>query len=213
VYEVSSRIETVADRVSNPFGMRVPRLVESDPGAVYGYGDVGADFHVIGDYPGRHGGAETGVPFTGSDAGRRLQRVLGAVDLAADEYADRPSLENCFLSYCHPAITPGSRAPTAAEYREAEPFLDAELRAINAHVLLPVGERAIQYVLREHTTQAENVEQDPHAVQVRGRGFLVVPVRDPAVWDDDDEAALVTEVQTVLGMDYRQTKGVPTLVG
>lgn len=93
-----------------------------------GYGDANADVHVVGDHPGRHGGAGAGVPFTDSAAGVRLQRVL-------------------------------------------------------------------------------------HAEGVTGRGFLLVPVADPADWAPADERALRRRLATVLSRDYRQTRGVATLVG
>jgi len=32
---------------------------------VPGYGDANADFHVVGDHPGVHGGVDAGIPFTG----------------------------------------------------------------------------------------------------------------------------------------------------
>ena len=116
-------MKRVTDRVSNPFGMRAP----GEP-AVYGYGDANADFHVLGTDAPTHGGAETGVPFTDSVAGERLQGAL-------------------------------------------------------------------------------------HAEEVRGRGFLVVPVAEPADREPGDREALVDRLAALLASDYRQTKGVATTVG
>ena len=202
-------VENVTEETSNPFGMRV-----GGP-AVYGYGDANADFHVVGDHPRRHGGLETGVPFTGSVAGIRLQRVLHDVGFAAEPYADRPTLTNCFLSYAHSAIPPGPE-PTTASYADMERFLDAELRAINPHIILAVGDRALAYALREHTSLASKLPSDAaalHAEEVRGRGFLVVPVRSPEEWRLADEVALRETLERILASDYRQTKGVATTVG
>jgi uracil-DNA glycosylase len=195
-------VERVTDRVSNPFGMRAP----GEP-AVYGYGDANADFHVIGADAGAHGGAETGVPFTGSVAGERIQSVLHSVGFAAEPYSDRPDLDNCYLSYLR--ISPG-------DPEDLERYVDAEIRALNAHILLPVGDEALSYVLREFTTRAGAVPIDSaalHASEIRGRGFLVVPVREPAAWDPGDEAALIERLETLLDGDYRQTKGVATRIG
>lgn len=192
----------VTDRVSNPFGMRAP----GEP-AVYGYGDVNADFHVLGADASTHGGRATGVPFTDSTAGKRLQGVLDAVGFAAASYSDEPRLTNSYLSYLR--LSPGD--PT-----DLERFADAELRAINAHVLLPVGVDALSYVLEEFTTKARKLPHDPsalHASEVRGRGFLVVPVDEPANWDPGDREALIGRLSTLLESDYRQTKGVATTVG
>lgn len=175
--------------------------------AVYGYGDVNADFHVIGADAETHGGADTGVPFTGSTAGRRLQAVLHEVGFAAEPYSDAPELDNCFLSYMR--LSPGDPG-------DLERYVDAEIRALNAHVLLPVGDEALSYLLTEFTTQARKLPHDVaklHASEIRGRGFLVVPVREPSTWESGDEAALVDTLEALLKSDYRQTKGVATTVG
>ncbi|PSP80274.1 uracil-DNA glycosylase [Halobacteriales archaeon QS_1_68_20] len=211
-------MENVTDRTSNPFGMRAPceTRCSSATGAVYGYGDANADFHVIGDYPGVHGCLETGVPFTGSVAGERLQSVLHEVGFADGPYADEPDYENLFTSYRYMCCTPDGDPPSDADYDLLERYFDAELRAINAHVLLPVGERATDRVLWSYTTLSHKVDGDPgslHATERRGRGFMVIPIVDPAEWDDAHRAALVGKLEDVLASDYRQTKGVATLVG
>ena len=195
-------MKRVTDRVSNPFGMRAP----GEP-AVYGYGDANADFHVLGADAATHGGAGTGVPFTDSVAGERIQAVLHAVGFADGAYADEPDLSNCYLSYLR--LSPGDPA-------DLERYADAELRAINAHVLLPVGDDALSYVLEEFTTRARKLPHDAtalHATEVRGRGFLVVPVGEPADWGPGDRETLVDRLAALLESDYRQTKGVATTVG
>lgn len=214
---LSPVVQNVTDRTSNPFGLRPP-FDRSDPDdrvAVFGYGDANADFHVIGDYPGVHGGESTGVPFTETADGLAIQRVLREVGFASGP-RDEPVLENCFLSYVHMCSLPDGETPAPEDYADLERFFDAELRAINAHILLPVGARATDHVLREYTTQRDRLEFDMaalHAGEVRGRGFLVVPIREPAEWDDGDRAAIVARLEALLASDYRQTKGVATTVG
>lgn len=221
--ELSVSVENVTSRTSNPFGMRAPCDPARTNGGsgetgrvVYGYGDANADFQFIGDTPNVHGGLETGVPFTKSTAGKRLQSVLHEVGFAAEAYADEPQLSNCFLSYRYMCPTPAGRPPTDAEYARLERYFDAELRAINAHILLPVGERPTAHVLEAYTTQAHKLDLDMeplHAREIRGRGFMVVPIREPTEWTADDRTTLVETLTDVLGSDYRQTKGVATLVG
>ncbi len=195
-----------------------PPFDESDDGdlpAVPGYGDPSGDFHVIGDHPGIHGGTGTGVPFTETGAGRAVGRLLRSVDLLGGP-ADRPTVNDCFLSYIHMVTPPRNESPAPANYDRLERFFDAELRAVNAHVLLPVGERAIDRVLRSYTTRRDRLPSDPaarHATEVRGRGFLVVPLSDPAAWDDAAFEQAVDRLEAILGRDYRQTKGVATRVG
>jgi uracil-DNA glycosylase len=212
-------VRNVTDRVQNPFGMRPP-VVDGRREAVFGYGDANADFHVVGDYPGVHGGAGqrigtektaappggTGIPFTETLAAERLQGVLHDVGLLAESYSDEPGVRSLFASYVHMSVTEGGRRPDAAEYDGLEPYFDAELRAIAAHVIVPVGERATRQVLDAYTSQARRVESAAaaHATQVRGRGFLVVPVKEPEDWRDGDAAALRSCLADVLDRDYRQ---------
>ena len=212
-------MKNVTDRTGNPFGLRPPfdRSAPGDRTAVFGYGDANADFHVVGDHPGVHGGKRTGVPFTETAAGHDIQAVLRDVSFATGP-TDEPTLENCFLSYVHMCSLPNGHEPTADDYETLERFFDAELRAINAHILLPVGERATDQLLREYTTQRHRFDAaldmaSLHATEIRGRGFLVVPIRAPSDWDADDHERIVSRLESILDRDYRQTKGVATMVG
>ncbi len=210
-------VENVTDRASNPFGMRPPAERE-EPGvrsAVFGYGDANADFHLIGDHPGVHGGERSGIPFTGTESGRTLRALL--VDLGfVSGPTEEPTFENLFASYIHMSTLPDGREPTPDAYDDHERYFDAELRAINAHVLLPVGRRATDHVLRGYTTRRDRLTLEMpalHAREIRGRGFMVIPIAEPASWTDGDREAIETKLRDVLASDYRQTKGVATRVG
>jgi uracil-DNA glycosylase family 4 len=171
---------------------------------VPGYGDANADFHVIGDHPGVHGGLDTGVPFT-NEPGRRLQTALADVGLL-ESVGDRPEPRRTFLSYLHLCEPPDSDPPQSA-YDDLERFFDAELRAIAAHVLLPVGARATAHVLENYTAQARKIDVEMerlHGTEIRGSGFLVYPVRDPAEWGDAHRDRLVSALATLLSTDYRR---------
>ncbi len=204
-------MENVTDVVSNPFGMRppCPHPCEGGDGrrAVFGYGDANADFHVIGEHSGVHGGAATGVPFTDHPAGERVLDVLAETGFLVDRDGANLTLENCYCSYRYLCCVPPGETPTPAQYREFERFLDAELRAISADVLVPVGEGATRHVIETYTAQAHRLADamgDLHGRQVRGRGFLVLPMRDPAEWDDGDDEAMVEAVEGLLATDYHQ---------
>jgi uracil-DNA glycosylase len=228
-------VRNVTDRTSNPFGMTPPC-----DSYVPGYGDANADFHVIGDHPGVHGGApgrsanggvvhggasddaadgvdtstggpptpeddgaSVGVPFT-NEAGLRLQRALADAGLL-ESVGTRPELHRTFLSYLHMCVA--DRTPTGAEYREMERFFDAELRAIAAHVLMPVGERAIRHVLETYTAKARQVTDDVetlHATEIVGSGFLVMPIAEPAAWSDDHHERLVDGIERLRSTDFRR---------
>jgi uracil-DNA glycosylase family 4 len=187
-------VQNVTDRTSNPFDMRPPCEA-----FVPGYGDANADFHVVGDHPGVHGGADTGVPFTGTPPAERFRDALAAVSLLED---GEPA--NLFLSYLHACVPDGD--PTERAYAELEPFFDAELRAITAHVLLPVGERATRHVLREYTAIAPDdaTLADVHAEELHGSGWLVVPALDPEDWTGADEAAYVDALGDIRQSEYHR---------
>jgi uracil-DNA glycosylase len=190
-------VKNVTDRTSNPFGMTPPceRFVP-------GYGDANAHFHVVGHNPRVHGGAETGVPFTGTPAAERLQRALREAGLLRTA-GDDPVVARTFLSYLNMCV-PGDGTPDDGDM---ERFFDAELRAIAAHVLLPVGERATRHVLEQYTAQARKTTVDMqrlHGTELRGSGWLVVPIRDPAEWNSDDDHRLVDGIRRLRATDYRR---------
>ncbi len=192
-------VKNVTDRTSNPFGMRPPH-----DEYVAGYGDANAHFHVVGDHPGVHGGVETGIPFTDAPGVDRLIDVLEAVGLV--ERSDQPGYEarNTFFSYLHMGVVDDT--PTDAEYDDMERFFDAELRAITAHVLVPVGGRATRHVLTNYTAVAtDDFDLDTnHANEIHGSGFLVYPVKEPAEWRGEDAAKLESALTELLSRDYRR---------
>jgi len=191
-------VENVTDRISNPFGMRPPceRFVP-------GYGDANAAFHVVGDHPGVHGGLDTGVPFTNA-AGRRLQDALADAGLLTAT-GDAPEVAETFLSYLH-LCAPAETPPSRSAYDELEPFFDAELRAIAAHVLLPVGAQATAHVLATYTAHPSSSPdmEALHATELVGSGFLVVPVVEPAEWGPTHHDRLVDGLTRLRSTDFRR---------
>ncbi|MFC5366149.1 uracil-DNA glycosylase family protein [Salinirubrum litoreum] len=191
-------MENVTDRISNPFDMR-PDCEQFVPG----YGDANAEFHVIGDHPGVHGGADTGVPFT-NEAGLRLQSALADAGLLR-ETGDDPSVSKTFLSYIHMCVS--EDPPTDDDYGDMERFFDAELRAIAAHVLLPVGARATRHVLQTYSARAGKVSSDMddlHGTEILGAGFLILPIKDPAEWVEGDHDRLVAGLRELQRTDFRR---------
>jgi len=182
-------------------------LPPSQP-AVHGYGDPNADFHFIGESPEAHGGADTGVPFLPGDG--EAERALGLLDALGFVKTREPlRLRNAFLSYV--------RMTDGEDVRDLERYFDAELRAVNAHILVPFGEYAVRHVLGVYTAQAHKLADTPlaelHATEVHGAGFLVVPSLDPTDWDGGAEDALRERLAEILASDYRQTKGIATRRG
>ncbi|WP_138007524.1 uracil-DNA glycosylase family protein [Halalkalirubrum salinum] len=191
-------MQNVTNRIRNPFGMEPPceRYVP-------GYGDANAHFHVIGDHPGIHGGIDSGVPFTETAPSEALQAALVEAGLFKSA-GDEPTVDRTFLSYLYMCFS--ETEPTAAAYADMERFFDAELRAIAAHVLLPVGVRATEHVLSNYTARsADSLDMAQlHGQEIRGSGFLVVPIADPAKWANDEADRLVDALRTLQATDYRR---------
>ena len=176
-----------------------------DPGCepfVPGYGDANAHFHVIGDSPAVHGGADSGVPFTETAASERLQDALVGADLL-EESGTPPTVGKTYLSYLCMCVTDG--APSERTYEDQERFFDSELRAITAHVLLPVGERATRHVLANYSAREAAMDMDElHATEIQGAGWLIYPIKDPDEWVEGDREALVEALLALQQRDYRQ---------
>ena len=198
----------------NPFGMdteceNCPELCGPRDRVVHGYGDVGGEFLVVGTRPSAAAEAN-GVPFTGAGAGERVQSIfadLGFVRSAPD--AAEPDVQNVFftnLTRCrHP-----DREPTDREVETCEPFLNAEIRMINPQIIVPVGERPLRELAVAYTTRRpDSFDVDAeHATTIRGRGFELVPMKDPAAMTDAEADAFRDHMrENVLSRDYRQTKG------
>ncbi len=192
----------------NPFGMetaceRCPALCDTRERVVHGYGDVGADFLFVGEAPDATAD-ETGIPFAGR---RRLYGALADLGLCPDPGAERPAVENAFLTHLTRCHHP-DRGPTDEEERNCDDYLTAEVRMINPELLVPVGERALRAVAAEHTTTDATGFSLPadNGRSIRGRGFEIVPAVDPAAAPDRLEE-FVTGFRDVTDGDYRQTKG------
>ncbi len=169
---------------------------------VPGYGDANAHFHVIGDHPGVHGGTESGVPFTERQSSERLQSALVKADLL-ESAGTPPEMAKTYFSYLYMCAL--HREPTAADYADMERFFDSELRAITAHVLLPVGQRATDYVLANYSAYDGNTDIDAlHASEIQGAGWLIYPIKEPGEWTDADEQELIDTLVALQQRDYRQ---------
>ncbi|QLH78252.1 uracil-DNA glycosylase [Halosimplex rubrum] len=199
------------DELSNPFGMdedctNCPKLVETRERIVHGYGDVGADFVVIGDQPSA-AADETGVPFAGE--GSLVWDILDRVGLVeGDPGAAEPEPDEVFLTYVTRCRQP-DRAATDEEVTACEAYRSSELRMINPEIIVPVGQRAIEALAFQYTTKSEDEldVRELHATTMRGRGFELVPMLDPSDQTPEQTEAFVEHFADLLGTDYRQTKG------
>lgn len=210
---LAALVDANQEELSNPFGMdedcqQCPALADSRTQIVHGYGDVGADFLVVGERPDA-GADETGVPFTNGPAGERLLGILRRCGLCGSPVdATEPELANVYLTNLTRCRHP-ERPPTEGEIRNCDHFLDAEIRMINPEILVPVGERALDRLLAEYTRKqpADVSLPDAHGERIRGRGFELVPMIDAADMSDAQADAFVHDFSALMASDYRQTKG------
>ena len=80
------------------------------------------------------------------------------------------------------------------------------MRAISAHVLFPVGEYATEHVFETCTAESTaTLEMDRlHATDIRGSGWLVVPVKDPGNWRDRGRERPFDTLEGVCNGEYHQ---------
>jgi len=199
------------ESASNPFGMdeeceNCPELCETRTTIAHGYGDVGAEFVVLGDSP-SEAADEAGIPFLGDDE-RGVLDVLAAVGMCEDPDAAEPELSNVFLTYAARCRHP-EREPTDREVQNCEPYLNSEIRMINPEIIVPVGQRPLDELAFEYTTFSEDEldVEDRHATTIRGRGFEIMPMIAPGEQTDEQRTAFLDHLSETLGRDYRQTKG------
>ncbi len=196
-------MEYVAENTRDPFDLQPP----CDQ-YVPGFGATSADFHIIGDHPGVHGGLSTRIPFTDTEWSQRFFDALVAGGILAGVDLDAGEIEspNAFFSYLH-LCEPETEPPGKESYDTLEPYFDAELRAITAHVLLPVGERATRHVFEAYTAiDADEASEIGrlHATDHRGSGWLILPIKGPAEWTDEDARELVSALRSLCESDYQQ---------
>ncbi len=194
-------MDYIAGSRRNPFGFDPP-CEEFVPG----YGVTTADFHVVGDNPAVHGGLSTGIPFTDREWSPDFFDALRRGGLVESVTLDSETVavDSTFFSYLHMCATDENLE--APDYDALEPFLDSELRAITADVLLPVGARATSHILETYTARtAEALDMDArHAEELRGSGWLVIPIKDPVEWTGDDGDQLAEQLSTLQESDYRR---------
>jgi len=159
-------------------------------GYVPGWGIRDADFHLIHGRP-----SERMATPVSQFADGQLGTILESVGLLQN---GEPS--NLYASFVH-----GCPDPQFSTHR-LESIFDAELRAVTAHVLLPVGRTAVEFVLGQYTNRDPSAASaaELHAQEIPSGAWLVLPLRDLASWSDADATAARKALEAILVRDYRR---------
>ncbi|NVJ04653.1 uracil-DNA glycosylase [Myxococcus sp. AM001] len=116
------------------------KLCSTRKNLVFGSGNPRAELVFVGEGPGEHEDLQ-GVPFVGA-AGDLLTKMIGAMGYRRDD------VYICNVVKCRP---PGNRNPEPEEIASCEPFLRAQLAAIQPKVVVALGKFAAQTLLRDST--------------------------------------------------------------
>lgn len=105
--------------------------------AVFGVGDVAAEWLFIGEAPGAEEDAR-GEPFVGP-AGRLLDAMLAAIDLRRGE--------NVYIANAVKCRPPNNRTPEAAEIASCAPYLKRQIALIQPRLIVLLGRAAANALL------------------------------------------------------------------
>jgi uracil-DNA glycosylase len=140
------------------------RLADGRTQVVYGVGDPRADLMFIGEGPGFHEDKQ-GQPFVGA-AGQLLNRMLAEIGLAR---------EDVYIANCVKCRPPNNRDPLPDELDACTPYLREQIKLVDPHVVVTLGNFATRYVLQQQVSIS----------RVRGQRFrigsrVVIPTFHPA---------------------------------
>ena len=121
-------------------GCRLCQLHEGRTQAVFGVGDVNADWMLIGEAPGAEEDRR-GEPFVGR-AGKLLDAMLQAVGLAR---------EQVFIANILKCRPPNNRDPRPEEVLACENYLEQQINTVKPRLILALGRVAAQNLLKAET--------------------------------------------------------------
>ena len=116
------------------------KLCDGRTNIVFGVGNPKAELVFVGEGPGADED-EQGIPFVGK-AGQLLTKMIEAMGFA------REQVYICNVVKCRP---PNNRNPEPDEIDACEPFLRAQLTAIQPKAIVALGKFAAQTLLRDST--------------------------------------------------------------
>ena len=146
---------------------------------VFGSGNPRAELVFVGEGPGESEDLQ-GVPFVGA-AGQLLTKMIEAMGYRRDD------IYICNVVKCRP---PGNRNPEPDEVAACEPFLRAQLKAIQPKAIVALGKFAAQTLLRDTTpiTRLRGTWREYEGIQLMPTFHPAYLLRQPAekrkAWED-----------------------------
>lgn len=136
-------------------------------------GPVPAQVMLIGEAPGRLGAARTGVPFSGDQSSRNLERLLHAAGWSRGDLF----LTNAVL--CHPRTeTGGNRRPDRSEVVRCSGWLREQIAIVDPTIVGVLGIVALNALALIEPHHAELRRDAGEAIPWNGR--LLVPLYHPS---------------------------------
>jgi uracil-DNA glycosylase family 4 len=152
---------------------RACSLCETRKQTVFGVGNSGAEWMLIGEAPGAEEDAR-GEPFVGQ-AGRLLNNMLASIGLTRE--GQTPSA--VYIANVLKCRPPGNRNPLPEEVDTCEPFLLRQIELVNPALIVVMGRFAAQSLLGTDASIA-SLRGRPHQITVAGRRIPVVVTYHPA---------------------------------
>jgi uracil-DNA glycosylase len=159
-------------------------LCKTRRNTVFGVGDTGADWMVIGEAPGENEDLQ-GEPFVGA-AGQLLDNMLRAVGRSRiGEGAKGAYIANVLK--CRP---PANRNPQPQEVAQCEPFLARQVALVKPKIIVAMGRFAVQSLLRSEEPigrlrgRVHQYEGVPVIVTYHPAYLLRTPIDKAKAWDD-----------------------------
>lgn len=172
---------------SHPFRLaagclKCPQRAYERQQIVHGYGDPAAEVMFVGTAPDYGGANATGVPWTRSAAGQRMQVLLRALRLrtASDIDDERPRLASAYLTYLVRCATEADLMPTMRDVAHCLTYLWHEIELVNPRIIVAVGALPTRILCAKflHTIPGDDHELHGQIFPVGDR--LLLPMIDIA---------------------------------
>nr|WP_228530887.1 MULTISPECIES: uracil-DNA glycosylase [Myxococcaceae] len=169
------------------------KLCEGRKNIVFGSGNPRAELVFVGEGPGETEDLQ-GVPFVGK-AGELLTKMIEAMGF------NRDSVYICNVVKCRP---PGNRNPEPDEVASCEPFLRAQLLALQPKAIVALGKFAAQTLLRDTTpiTRLRGQWREYQGVKLMPTFHPAYLLRNPA-----EKKAAWSDLQQVMKFFGKQPGG------